>query len=192
MDSKVIFAEYLGKDLSLNHDEIALICSYFREENLKAESQLFVAGTKYKKIIFVIEGVLRVFIVDTNGDEVVKNFIEPHCFFADFESFDKNQNALINVSTVTDCTILSLSKTDANELIRELPQWEYLMKVGGMQAMTEMIKKREFLLIGDSSQQYRHFVNYHPLLAQKVPLKYIASFLRITQSSLSRIRKQME
>lgn len=192
MDSKGVFAEYLKNDSSLNQDEIELICSYFQEETVKAESQLLIAGNKYKKIIFVVEGILRVFIIDSNGDEVVKNFIEPNCFFADFESFDKNQNALINVSAVTDCKILSLSKVDANELINQLPKWEYLMKVGGIQAMNEMIKKREFLLIGDSTQQYRHLVKHHPLLAQQVPLKYIASFLRITQSSLSRIRKQIE
>jgi hypothetical protein len=66
------------------------------------------------------------------------------------------------------------------------------MKVGGIQSMNEMIRKREFLLLGDSAFQYRHFVKHHPLLAQQVPLKYIASFLRITQSSLSRIRRQSE
>jgi CRP-like cAMP-binding protein len=192
MDSKIVFAEYLRNNSSLNQDEIELVCSYFKEETLKTEFQLLTAGNKYKKIIFVVEGILRVFIIDNNGEEVVKNFIEPQCFFADFESFDKNQSALINLSAVTDCKIISLSKSDANELINQLPKWEYLMKVGGIQAMNEMIKKREFLLIRDSTQQYRHLVKHHPLLAQKVPLKYIASFLRITQSSLSRIRKQIE
>jgi CRP-like cAMP-binding protein len=192
MDPKGVFAEYLKNNSSLNQDEIELICSYFQQETLYAEAQLVLVGSKYKKIVFVVEGILRVYIIDHNGEEVVKNFIESNCFFADFESFDKNQNALINVSAVTDCTILSLSKAEANELINQLPKWEYLMKVGGIQAMNEMIKKREFLLIGDSTQKYRHFVKHHPLLAQRVPLKYIASFLRITQSSLSRIRKQIE
>ncbi|MBN1184607.1 MAG: Crp/Fnr family transcriptional regulator [Bacteroidales bacterium] len=191
MDSKAVFAEYLKKDSSLIQDEIELICSYFQEATLKSEFQLLISGNKYKKIIFVVEGILRVFIIDNNGEEVVKNFIEPNCFFADFESFDKNQNSLINVSAVTDCKILSLSKADANELINKLPKWEYLMKAWGIQSMNEMIKKRDFLLNGDSTQQYKHFVKHYPLLTQKIPLKYIASFLRITQSSLSRIRRQI-
>jgi len=192
MDSKDVFAANLKNDSSLKKEEIELICSYFKEETLDKEESLLIAGNKYMKIIFVVEGILRIFINDNNGQEVVKNFIEPNCFFADIESFDKNQNALINVSAVTDCTILSLSKADANELFNQLPKWEYLMKVGGIQTMNEMIKKREFLLLGNSTQQYRHLVKHHPLLAQQVPLKYIASFLRITQSSLSRIRKQIE
>jgi hypothetical protein len=64
------------------------------------------------------------------------------------------------------------------------------MKAGAMQAMNEMIRKQGFLRIGDATSQYRHFVEHFPSLAQQVPLKYIASYLRVTQSSLSRIRKQ--
>jgi CRP-like cAMP-binding protein len=192
MDSKGVFAEYLKNDSSLNQHEIELICSYFQQETFKSESQLVIAGNKYKKIIFLVDGILRVFIIDNNGEEVVKNFIEPNCFFADIESLEKNQNSHINVSAVTDCTILTLSKSDAEKLIKQFPKWEYLMKVGAMQAMNDMIRKQEFLHIGDSSDQYLHFIKHFPLLVKHVPLKYIASYLRITQSSLSRIRRQME
>jgi len=190
MDSRDVFTTYLKNEPSLTREEIELICDSFQDEFLQKETQLVTAGSKYKKIIFVVDGILRVFIFDSNGEEVVKNFIEPQCFFADIDSFDKNQNALINVSSVPDCKILSLSKADAVTLINRLPKWEYLMKAGGIQAMNEMIRKREFLLIGDSAEQYQYFVKNFPYLVQQVPLKYIASFLRITQSSLSRIRRQ--
>lgn len=192
MESKDVFAAYLKKDSTLKQTEIELICSFFQEEILEREKPLVMAGNKYKKIVFVVEGILRVFIIDKHGEEVVKNFIEPNSFFADIESLEKNQNSMINVSAVTDCTILTLSKPDADKLVQQLPKWEYLMKVGAMQAMNDMIRKQEFLHIGDSSDQYRYFVKHFPLLARQVPLKYIASYLRITQSSLSRIRRQFE
>ncbi len=192
MDVKAIFADNLKKASSLKQDEIELIGRYFQLETLKAEAPLVVAGNTYKKLVFVVEGVLRLFIIDDEGEEVVKNFIEPSCFFVDFRGFDNNQPSLINVDAVTDCTLLTLSKADANVLIGQLPQWEYWMKVGGIQSMNEMMRKQEFLLIGDSKQQYRYLVKHHPILVQQVPLKYIASFLRITQSSLSRIRKQID
>lgn len=192
MDAKVVFAEYLKNNSSLNQDEIDLVCSYFQEEFIKNETQLVYAGNKYKKIAFVVSGILRVFVIDPEGEEVVKNFIEPNCFFAEIESLEKNKDSLINVSSIADCTILTLSKSDADKLVKLLPKWEYLMKVGAMQAMNDMIRKQEFLRIGDSSDQYLHFVKHFPLLAKHVPLKYIASYLRITQSSLSRIRRQIE
>ncbi|HPT12617.1 MAG TPA: cyclic nucleotide-binding domain-containing protein [Bacteroidales bacterium] len=192
MDSKDVFAEYLSKRSSLEYEEIELVCSYFQEEFLNKEIQLVVAGNIYKKIVFVVEGILRLFVIDNNGEEVVKNFIEPNCFFADIECLEKNQNSLINVSAVTDCVLFTLSKSDADNLIKILPQWDYLMKVGALQAMSDMIRKQEFLHIGDSAEQYQYLIKHFPLLIKQVPLKYIASYLRITQSSLSRIRRQTE
>jgi len=192
MDSKIVLAEFLNKYSSLKREEIELICCYFQQETLNKEEPLLISGNKYKKIVFVVEGILRVFVIDPNGEEVVKNFIEPKSFFSDIEGFEKNQPSSINVSAATDCKILTLSKLDADKLVGQVPQWEYLMKVGAMQAMNEMIRKQEFLRIGNSADQYRHFVKHFPFLVQQVPLKYIASYLQITQSSLSRIRRQLE
>lgn len=192
MESKNVLAKILNKDPHFKQEEIEFICSYFHQETIKKEEPLLLAGNKYKKIVFVIEGVLRVYVIDPKGEEVVKNFIEPKTFFLDIESFEKKLPAFINVSAVTDCRILTLSKLDAEKLINQLPEWEYLIRLGAMQAMNDMIRKQEFLRIGDSADQYRHFVKCFPLLAQQVPLKYIASYLRITQSSLSRIRRQLE
>jgi CRP-like cAMP-binding protein len=181
---------YLKENSDLKCEEIKIICSCFIEECLEKEEPLVVEGEKLKKIVFVVEGILRVFVMDPDGEEVVKNFLEPNTFFSEIESFDKNLPAVINVSAVTDCKILTLSKTNAELLGKELPQWEYMMKSGAMQAMNDMIRKQNFLRIGNSIDQYRHFVEHFPNLAKQVPLKYIASYLRITQSSLSRIRKQ--
>ncbi|HPT31090.1 MAG TPA: hypothetical protein PLW67_04585 [Prolixibacteraceae bacterium] len=68
---------------------------------------------------------------------------------------------------VTDCTLLTLSKPDADKLVQQLPKWEYLMKAGAMQAMNDMIRKQGFLRVGDSTDQYRHFIKHFPLLTRK-------------------------
>ena len=151
MDSKNVFAEYLRKDASLKPEEIELICHYFQEEFLSRETPLLMAGSKYKKIVFVVEGVLRIFIVDNNGEEVVKNFLEPMSFFAEIESLEKNQNSHINVCAVTDCILLTLSKQDANKLINQFPRWEYLIQAGAMHAMNDMI----YVRYGPCSRPYR-------------------------------------
>lgn len=189
MNDKTSLNSYLKKNSNLRTDEIDIICNYFKLEKLDKEISLVQEGMRYKKIVFVVEGILRVFVIDPNGEEVIKNFIEADNFFSEIESFEKDLPSVINVSTVTNCTILTLTKADAEELVNELPKWEYLMKAGAMQAMNDMIRKQNFLRLGSSADQYRYFVENFPNLARQVPLKYIASYLRITQSSLSRIRK---
>jgi CRP-like cAMP-binding protein len=189
-DSRQVLATYLSANAPLTKEEIATICHHFQPEVLNREDALMKQGDRFRKIVFVAEGILRVFVLDTEGEEVVKNFIEANDFFSDIGSFEKNLPSGLNVSAITNCNLLTLSKADAEILVSKLPSWEYWMKAGAMQAMNEMIRKQGFLRIGDATSQYRHFVEHFPSLAQQVPLKYIASYLRVTQSSLSRIRKQ--
>ena len=129
-------------------------------------------------------------MVTPDGDEVVKNFVEKNGFFADLECTEKDRPAVLNLSAVTDCTLLKLSRMDSTRLVKLFPDWEHMMREGAMRAMNEMIRKQEFLRIGTSAEQYRHLVENFPNLIQRVSLKHIASYLGITQSSLSRIRKQ--
>jgi len=184
-------AAYFNSKADLKHVDTEVICSYFREEPVAKEENLFREGEKYNKIAFVVKGILRVFVTDYDGEEIVKNFVEEDNFFSDIESFGNNSPSVINVSAVTDCILLTLSKPDADLLTNKIPQWTYFMKIGEMQAMNEMIRNQNFLRIGNSLDKYNYFVKKFPVLAKHVPLKYIASYLGITQSSLSRIRKKV-
>lgn len=189
-DSKRRLTDCLKEQSGLTNEEIGIVCSYFREEILGKEEPLFAEGSRYRKIVFVAGGILRLFVYDLKGDEIVKNFIEEGEFFSDIDSIEKDSPSGINVSAVSDCILLTISFSDAEKLVREVPRWEYLMKLGAMRAMNDMIRKQNFLRVGDSKDQYLYFVKNFPNLAQNVPLKYIASYLRVTQSSLSRIRRQ--
>lgn len=190
MNPETVFSEYLAIHSNLTKQETELISSYFSPQILSKEEPLLCAGNRFEKIIFVTKGILRIYIINAEGEEVTKNFLEKNSFFSDIESFEQGTPSRLNVSSITESCILSLSRSAAAELNSLFPAWEGMMKEGTIQAMNEMIRKQEFLRISDSTAQYRYFVENFPSLAQNVPLKYIASYLRITQSSLSRIRKQ--
>ncbi|HEY5282596.1 MAG TPA: Crp/Fnr family transcriptional regulator [Polyangia bacterium] len=190
MDPIQLLAQHLAAQSSLKQDQINLICSHFRVEKVRPEVRIASQGRPYGKLVFVADGILRVFVVTPDGDEVVKNFVEQNGFFADLECTEKDRPAVLNLSAVTHCTLLTLSKMDSARLVKLFPNWEHMMREGAMRAMNEMIRKQEFLRIGTSAEQYRHLVENFPNLIQHVSLKHIASYLRITQSSLSRIRKQ--
>jgi len=57
--------------------------------------------------------------------------------------------------------------------------------------MTKMLYQRTFLLNLDASVRYKEFMKEYGNILQRVPLSYIASFLGITQQSLSRLRKNI-
>jgi CRP-like cAMP-binding protein len=190
MDTISQFAEYLKENSTFKDEEIATICSYWDEKRLSKEEILFRSNERYSKLIFVVTGILRVYIVDNSGEEIIKNFTQQHEFLADLDSFENQLPAKISVAAITDCVLLTLTRSASDELNKTFPNWSFLVKDGALKAQTNMITMQNFLRIGNSAEQYKYFVKNFPSLAKEVPLKYIASYLRITQSSLSRLRKQ--
>jgi len=53
-------------------------------------------------------------------------------------------------------------------------------------------KQRALSLINESAEErYETLINSRPEIFQRAPLKYIASYLGITDTSLSRIRREL-
>jgi hypothetical protein len=57
--------------------------------------------------------------------------------------------------------------------------------------LMEKLARISPMLAQDATTRYREFLDNYPQLANRIPLSYLASFLGITQSSLSRIRKNI-
>jgi CRP-like cAMP-binding protein len=166
------------------------VCRHFSLETLGKNQYFLEAGQRCSRIGFLEKGILCTFVLDSEGHEVVKYFVEAGQFFTDMESYTKNRPARLNILALTEARIFYITRSQKQELQQKIPQSDYVFQSFAAQAMNRMIQSQHFLHLGTAVEQYKHFLEYHPELAQQVPLKYIASYLGITQSSLSRIRNQ--
>ena len=181
----------LLEDINILSDrEIDIISSSFEKEPLSKNNSFLVAGERCMKIGFLCSGILCSFIYNEEGYEVVKHFLEPYQFFTDLSSYEHKQPAKLNIIALTDSVILSITKQENDKLQAQIPRWEYVQGLFASRALNRMIQMQNFLHFGSASDKYQHFVKNHPNLARHVPLKYIASYLGITQSSLSRLRRE--
>jgi hypothetical protein len=55
----------------------------------------------------------------------------------------------------------------------------------------QKVARRCPLVTEDATERYLKFLEIYPNVVNRVPLSYVASYLGITQSSLSRIRKNI-
>lgn len=180
----------LKKVKNLSDTEIEQISAAFETRNISKNRFFLEAGKRCNKIGFLSKGILCSFIYDAEGNEVVKHFLEPYQFFTDLESYEKAQPAMLNILAVTDSIMLSIDKQDNDKLQTLSPKWEYVQGLFASQALNRMIQMQNFLHFGTAAEKYQYLVKNHPNLARHVPLKYIASYLGITQSSLSRLRRE--
>jgi CRP-like cAMP-binding protein len=95
------------------------------------------------------------------------------------------------LSAITDCKLVVFSKQNWKDLSATIIGWDSIIQKIITKHHGEKIARRSELVSQDGTERYLDFIEKFPTLVNRVPLSYIASYLGITQSSLSRIRKNI-
>lgn len=176
----------------LNSQQIDLIKSKAFEQEFSKDDYFSEAGKVSRQIGFVVEGVVRVCYYDKKGEEITKYFIDENNLVVDIESFNTGICSSAYVQAVTDCRLIVFNKKDWQELLDTIVGWEAIVHKIIAKALILKVERRSPLVTEDATERYLRFLEIYPNVVNRVPLSYIASYLGITQSSLSRIRKNIQ
>lgn len=180
---------YLLQFGQLNAQQIELIESKVVEVKLHKEAYFSEAGKISKRVGFVTEGILRVYYYNKDGDEITRYFIDEHNFAVDLNSFNAQIPSSEYIQAVTDCTMLVFSAEALKELSLTIMNWDAIVGKITELSLLEKVNRISPMLAEDATTRYKNFLNKYPNLANRIPLSFLASYIGITQSSLSRIRK---
>jgi len=182
---------YLLEFGQLNQQQIDLIKRKAQVLKLKKDDYFSEAGKIPKQVAFIEEGIFRVCYYNSNGDEITKYFVYENNFVVDINSFNQKIPSSEYVQAVTDCSLLVFSTESLNDLSATIIQWDGIINKITEKALVEKVNKLSPMLAEDATTRYLNFLEKFPSLANRIPLSYLASYLGITQSSLSRIRKSI-
>lgn len=182
---------YLLQFGHLNQQQIDLIKAKASERNLPKGGYFSEAGKIAKHIGFVTEGVLMICYYNNKGEEIVHHFVDENHFVVDLESFNHRIPSMIYIQAVTDCKLITLSQENFQELSKTIIDWDKIISKVTIKTLLDKVNVVQPKLNTDAKTRYLDFLKNSPNLANRVPLVYIASYLGITATSLSRIRKNI-
>ncbi|RYE22217.1 MAG: Crp/Fnr family transcriptional regulator [Sphingobacteriaceae bacterium] len=183
--------KYILQFGSLNQQQIALILSKATELNLPKGAYFSEAGKIAQQFGFILDGIIRVCYYNNKGEEITKYFIEENNLVVDLNSFDNDIPSSSYVEALTDCRLIVFSKKDWKELSNTIVGWDIIVSKIISKALLQKVERISPLLSEDGKARYLRFLEIYPTVANRIPLSYVASYLGITQSSLSRIRKNI-
>ncbi len=183
--------EYILQFGTINQQQIALISRKAQELHLRTGEYFSEAGKVSQRVGFILEGIIRVCYYNNKGEETTKYFIEENNMVVDLNSFDNEIPSSSYVEALTDCRIVFFSRKDWKELSSTIVGWDAIVQKIIARALLQKVARISPLLSQDATTRYLQFLDIYPTLANRIPLSYIASYLGITQSSLSRIRKNI-
>jgi CRP-like cAMP-binding protein len=175
----------------ITNAELELIIPKFTLITIAKNDYLLQEGTIEKKYWFVESGFVRSYIIDTEGNDITFNLYAETDVVIDYPSFFFFAPTRENIQALTDCVCWEINFNDFQELFSQIPNFRDQQR-GLLVGSYFALKEHSISLIADQAKvRYLKLLKTKPNIIQNVSLKHIATFLGITDTSLSRIRKEI-
>lgn len=185
------FIEYILQFGNLNQQQIDFILKKANEIELRKDEYFWEAGKLVTQVGFITHGILRICYYNNKGEEITRYFVDEKHLIVDWINYETNMAVSEYLQAATDCKLIVFSKQDWKEISDTIIGWDNIVQKINAKNHIEKFERRSPLVSQDATTRYTEFMEKYPTLANRVPLSYIASYLGITQSSLSRIRKNI-
>ncbi len=191
MSNKEILLRFIQNNVSAPVNALEEIVEQFDEISISKNDFFLKTGTYTNNYMFLCKGFLRAYSFDQEGNEVTTGFYNAHSVVFEVYSFFNRTLSKENIQALTDSEGLVITFDKLNHLFHSLPAFRDFgraMLVKGFVAL----KYRTLSMINETAEErYNNLISSNPEVFQYAPLKDIASYLGITDSSLSRIRKNI-
>jgi len=170
------------------------IKDYFRKHTFPCSFRkgklLLKAGEICDHIYFIKKGAVRGFIRD-GAKDITTWITAENEIVSSISSLDMKEPAQENMQAIENCELLALTYSDFQDLYIKFPEFNILARKL-LQKYYQDAERRAFIArVTKAEKKYRLFLIRYGHLANRIPLKYIASFLGITLETLSRVRKKL-
>lgn len=175
-------------DLNIPDHELLKFSRMLSGLYIKKGEYLVREGETPEKLAFIVSGIFRAFYLTELGDEKTIVFRGKGKPLSAYSSFVNAQTAKFSIQALEDSVLLYLSIEDFEELLSENPLWKMYTGQYYMTLFIEKEKRERELLSDDAKTRYIRFLKDYPGLEDRINHYHIASYLGISNVTLSRIR----
>lgn len=194
MDDEKFLAFYT-QVLGISECEARLHISKFEKLEFPKKKLLLQAGETENYLSFVESGIIRFFITKYDKNDLDKeytfSFALENSFYSAYDSFISKKPCLYNIETLEKTVLYRITHEDLQNLYKESKVANYLGRLSAEQLYLKKMHREISFLIQTAKQRYIELLETNPHYLQKIPLKYLASYIGITPQALSRIRKKI-
>lgn len=171
------------------------IFDYFHEiaqqESFAAGEHMHHAGNTSKKLYFILKGIARAYY-NKDGKDVSCYFAKEGMFITGIDSFFTQQPSIYDCMALEDTVTFAITFEALEQAYALSPEFNEFGRKYITHAYIDLVERLNAIQFQSSQTRYDFFIQKHPDLMNRIPLGHIASYLGITQETLSRIRAKKE
>ncbi|MEN6349758.1 MAG: Crp/Fnr family transcriptional regulator [Syntrophomonas sp.] len=184
--------EYIANliNTKVPEEEKKEIIKIFKPRKLNKKDLFIKEGDIPDCIAFNVSGLLRCYYIDINGNDVTKYF----CFEGSMLSYlglVLRKESKYYIEALEDCLLLCADYNPFENLINNSYFALKIIKTFLEQTLIYKEERESSFLLENATERYINLINAFPDIEERINLGYIASYLGVSQVSLSRIRKKL-
>lgn len=148
---------------------------------------LLKAGHICRQLCFIEKGLFRSYYLK-NELEVCSRFMREGEVIVSVRSFFRQQPSEECIQALEDCELLCIDYSDLQYICRHFPEFHFFTRLLTEQYYTNSEQLLAALRMQRSHERYAFLMEQFPELIRRVPSKYLASYLGITDVTLSNIK----
>jgi CRP-like cAMP-binding protein len=190
-ESSTVLVSFFEQHPAISHLKAVEISALFKRKSISKNSLLLEDGKKSNEYLFLESGFMRAYTLDVEGNEVTTGFYSNGQLVFEPASFFNRTPSRETIQAITDCSGWYITFEELNHLFHSMPEFREFGRSVLVKGLSSL-KVRMLSMINETAEErYARLMHTHPEIMQQASLKHIASYLGITDSSLSRIRKEM-
>jgi CRP-like cAMP-binding protein len=180
---------FITKYVMLSDAELESISSKFKNKTVTKNSYLLRQGDICSDLLVVKKGCIRLYYLK-DDIEVSVWFAFPHSSALEVYSFISENPTDYFLQAIEDSEVWYLPKEELDRLYQVQPKIQEMMKNFWEDVILNLINRFTALQKDSAEKRYLDLLT-KPAYLETIPQKYLASFIGVTPTSLSRIRKQI-
>ena len=181
--------DFLKTYVPFTDAELQDILAHFSKEEVYKNQLLVKQGEICRNLYFIEKGMGRSFYLKEDGKEVTQWFFGPGVFMASADSFFNQTPSYYYLEILEDATLYSISSEKMDLLLAKYHKMEKFARLLSIDMLTKFVLKLNAIQFQTARERYDYMISEFPDISHRVSLGHIASYLGMTQETLSRIRK---
>jgi len=155
--------------------------------NIPRKEYLLQAGQVSRHVYFNKKGLLRSYYIDS-GHEISSRFMKEGDMMVSGTSFFQQKEGAEFIQAIEDTTVFSICYDELQFAYRHFPELNIIGRILITKSYLLSEQRLHFIRMKQAKDRYKNMMTFFPDLILRVPAKYMASYLSVSEETLSRIR----
>jgi len=182
---------FIKQTMPMSDNTAQIIAGNFEPISFLKHDYLLKEGNICNEYLFLEKGFMRSYAFDTEGNEVTTDFYGSNSIVFEVASYIKRTPSQENIQALTECFGWKGHHTKLQELFQTIPEFRGFVRAVLVNSFVALKERTLSMITLTADKRYESLLKSKQEIIQNASVKHIASYLGVTDTSLSRIRKEI-